>query len=145
MMLMNYDPLPYYVAKIYLVRLILQFHTKFRLFISNLNISLTIYSKSYKLIKYFLKRSALHYNFGKKGIHFYISRVLNISRYYFLDNFMENLKKNQFSINYQFSVFTHMHKQLSPNHRECWVLSPNYRECWVLLSVFQGIFVTLYS
>jgi hypothetical protein len=50
----------------------------------------------------------LHYNqlWYKKG--FYISRVLKISRYYFLDNFMENFKKTKCQINLQFLVFTHI-------------------------------------
>jgi hypothetical protein len=34
--------------------------------------------------------------------------VLKISRYYFLDNFMENFQKIIFQINLQFSVFTHI-------------------------------------
>jgi hypothetical protein len=33
--------------------------------------------------------------------------VLKISRYYFLDNFMENFQKTIFQINLQFSVFSH--------------------------------------
>jgi hypothetical protein len=51
----------------------------------------------------------LHYNFGiKRDSFLHYSRVLKITRYYILDNFMENFQKTICQINLQFSVFTHI-------------------------------------